>query len=437
MPERGRAGTGAVLSLSAIGKQDTYLTTQANKEDSFFKPKNLQHTNSALAYRSHIINTNGEESWPFGRTINFDINPKTSGDLLANAWIKLELPQLTGSNAYAQFVGHTLLKEARFSINGVTLDREVSEWMIIHHELLINESGERALHNMVGPENTTSGPLSLLIPLYFFFCRDTNHIKDYDEKFVKPYFYLCCCPEQEITISVEFQPVPYFSNVINTSDIYCSKLNLITQEYNLSQQERHYYMDRKHISLINIVVPQATYSIEKNDQTFRNFLSCPFPVKAFHWFLRNKEVESTSNSFYFNNRYNFSSNLSTTICNESPYPIMGDATIYIGGTQQQVGLQNANSANDKVGSLFYKILQNFDHNLTVPCRNIYTYSFALDEYNPNPSGAVNFNATSSTNTYLNGYTRDETVNNDYSLYLYYFTSQVLKYENGFCSSIFA
>ena len=37
---------------------------------------------------------------------------------------------------------------------------------------------------------------------------------------------------------------------------------------------------------------------------------------------------------------------------------MGDATIYIGGAQQQVGLQPANNPNDKIGSLFYKILQN-------------------------------------------------------------------------------
>ncbi len=438
MPDRGRAGTGAVLSLSAIGKQDTYLTTQAKTGDSFFKPTNLQHTNYSLSYKSHILNNpSSGESWPFGRTINFDINPKTSGDLLANAWIKLDLPKLPGSNAYCQIVGHTLLKEARFIVNGVTLDREVSEWMIIRNELFIDNSQTRSQYNMIGPEETTNGPLSLLIPLYFFFCRNENQLTDKETTFSKPYFYLCACPDQKITISVDFQPVPFFSNVVNTSNVSCSQLNLITQEYDITNEERDYYKRNEYFSLINTIVSQAVLPIEKNTQSFRNFLSCPFPVKAFHWFLRNKEVESTSNSFYFNDRYNFSSNLSTTPHNETLYPIMEDATLYIGGTQQQTGLQPTDNPNDKVGNLFYKFLQNFNHDLNTPYRNIYTYSFSLNEYNPNPSGSVNFNATGSTNTYLSGYTRDETKNSDYNLYLYYSTSQVLKYKDGFCSLLFA
>ena len=44
----GRAGTGAVLSLDAIGLQDTYLisnpTSTSNISSSFFQFKNIQHT---------------------------------------------------------------------------------------------------------------------------------------------------------------------------------------------------------------------------------------------------------------------------------------------------------------------------------------------------------------------------------------------------------
>ena len=41
-PERGTAGTGAVLSLSAIGKQDNYLTSE-DPQNSFFNPKYIKH----------------------------------------------------------------------------------------------------------------------------------------------------------------------------------------------------------------------------------------------------------------------------------------------------------------------------------------------------------------------------------------------------------
>ena len=50
--ERGTAGTGAVLSLDAIGKQDTFLLG----DDKRFKPLPIkQHTNFATVYRSHIL----------------------------------------------------------------------------------------------------------------------------------------------------------------------------------------------------------------------------------------------------------------------------------------------------------------------------------------------------------------------------------------------
>ena len=220
--------------------------------------------------------------------------------------------------------------------------------------------------------------------------------------------------------------------MVDTSIVSCSKVNLITQEYNISQQERDYYKSTAQINVVNISVPQAVFPIEKNTTEFRNFLSCPNPVKSFHWFFRNQEVENTSNSYYFNQRYNFSSNLSTPICNETPYPILSDAPIYIGGTEQQVGLRQISTPGDNISSLFYKFLQT--RNLKSPCRNIYTYSFSLNEYNSNPNGAVNFNTN---DTYLTGYTKDDTKDNAYNLYLYYMTSSILKYDKGYCSLLFA
>ena len=70
--ERGTAGTGAVLSLDAIGKQDTFLL---GKDKKFTPPPIKQHTNFATNYRSHIIKNpiDNSLSWPFEKEVRFKI----------------------------------------------------------------------------------------------------------------------------------------------------------------------------------------------------------------------------------------------------------------------------------------------------------------------------------------------------------------------------
>lgn len=435
--ERGTAGTGAVLSLDAIGKQDTFLLG----DDKRFTPPSIkQHTNFATVYRSHIIKKPKDSSlsWPFNQEVRFKINPKTSSDLLANAYLQCELPPLSGSNVYCQYVGNTIIKEIKFSVDGNPIDIIDNDWSIIHNELYNNESTKRANENMTGPPKITQTATKLFIPLYFFFHRTGSVLYESNfmdsDNFFKPYFYMCACWNNDIEISITFQPVSFFSNTIAPNDITLSEINLVTQEFDLTDNERLYLVNNPHTTIINTIGTQPVLQIPTGSHTFKNDLVSSLPVKSFHWFLRDTDFEDASNVLNFNNRYNFSSNGSNSdIYQEYSNQIITDAKIYMNG-MYQIGFQG--SENSRLGSGYYKYTQSFQHHLEPPARNIYTYSFSIDPRNPTPTGALNFAVLDSTKTVMDLRMNDD-AKNSYNMHLYYLGYKFLKYENGFVSTVFS
>jgi len=437
--ERGTAGTGAVLSLDAIGKQDTFLLG----DDKRFKPLPIkQHTNFATVYRSHIVRKpkNSSLSWPFDKEVRFKIDPKTSGDILANAYLQCELPPLLGSNSYCQYVGQSIIKEIKFLVDGNPIDSINNDWTIIHNELYNTESEKRAHLNMTGSSVTTQSATKLFIPLYFFFHRSRSVIFEKNcmetDNFFKSYFYTCACWNNDIEISITFQPVSFFSNATVQSEVSLPELNVITQEFILTDNERLYLMNNPQQTFINTVQNQPVVTVPTGSKTFKNDLTSSLPVKSFHWFLRNVDFEDSSNVLNFNNRYNFSSNGTTSnIYKEFSNQIITDAKIYMNGSYQ-IGFQG--SENSRLGSGYYKYTQSFQHHLEPPTRNIYTYSFAIDPRNPTPTGALNFAVMNSSRTVMDLRMHPDTpTDQSYRMHLYYLGYKFLKYENGFVSSVFS
>ena len=188
--ERSTAGTGAVLSLDAIGKQDTFLLT-SNVQETFWTSNVPRHTNFSKQFRSHIQGrpVNPPISWPFSQEIIFDIDPKTSGDLLANAFLKCSLPSIESifhpATTYANKVGQCLIKEISFLVDGATIDKVEDNWIVMHDDLFLNESESRTFSYIVGQDDGVIAPtenIDLMIPLFLFFNRgntDLNKQIDY------------------------------------------------------------------------------------------------------------------------------------------------------------------------------------------------------------------------------------------------------------------
>ena len=83
---RGKASTGALISLAAVGKQDTFLSGP----DKIFDWKTRQHTDFTVYQTStYVPATPGVANWPFtGQSILVKMYPKQMGDLLTKMYLK-------------------------------------------------------------------------------------------------------------------------------------------------------------------------------------------------------------------------------------------------------------------------------------------------------------------------------------------------------------
>jgi hypothetical protein len=175
---RGRAGTGSVLSLDAIGAQETFLIGQ----DSQFNYKQKRHTNFS-AYQSSVrIFSDGSANWPFGRTITVDnqIKPQQMGDLLKNIYLKCRMPALADfdyyQSSYIDQIGRAILRTVSFTVDGIEIEKIYDDWNVIRDQLYLNIDQKDSIQNLINggqPEGTLNshGPIDLYIPLNFFFAN--------------------------------------------------------------------------------------------------------------------------------------------------------------------------------------------------------------------------------------------------------------------------
>jgi hypothetical protein len=427
----GKAGTGAVLSLDAIGLQDTHLT---GTDDSFFQFKNKRHTPLTKYSAARVfVNPGQVNGWPFGQTIKFQMNPRTMGDLLSNMYLKFKLPP---GNYCSDYLGWAMINQIEFRIDSQVIETIKGDWNVVYSQLHYLIEEQRALDQLF-QGGSVENASSMYIPFNFFFNRrhgtqDTGNPLIHDSYF-KPYFLTCAAyGNKEITVSITFNPTTFF-----TSDGHCTlgSVTLVTDELVIGDAERAFIVGNKQAQVISCVGnnPVATAS----SSPFNINLTPNVPVKTLHWFFRDTRYENSENSTYYQNRYNFSSNIFCTDATETMSPIVGETQFYLNG-QQVLGVAKSTSvANRQDGSYYYKFAQPLNHNLTVPQKNIYSYSFCLRPKDPAPSGAVNFSQLDSDTTKLTGSFYHGALGPTYSINVFYTGYHEIIYDQGFVSLKYA
>jgi len=138
--------TGSIISLNAIGKQDTYLL-EDDPIHSFFKYEPKKHANFTKFHKSLNVNkpSSSSISWPFGETIKVMYNPRNMGDLLANMYVSIELPALTDDDDsyYADQIGRHIFKSVTMRVDETVVEKFHGDWGIIYDELYLDESEKR------------------------------------------------------------------------------------------------------------------------------------------------------------------------------------------------------------------------------------------------------------------------------------------------------
>lgn len=443
----GKAGTGAVLSLDAIGLQDTYLisnptsnTYTSNISSSFFQFTNIKHTNFTKYSTSVKFTSDGSANWPFGQVYNISLRPKEMGDILHNMYLKCTLPPLPHPHQYCNNIGWAIIKEVQLAMDDVILEIIKADWNVLYTELHYTVEEREILLEMINVDPILGG--NLYIPLNFFFNR--RHSSSYTgntlsrENIFKPGLLTCAAHKhRNIILQFTFNPITFFTSATTVS---LSNVYLVTDEIILDDRERQFLQNNTQKNIVTFARNDPMTPIKGTP--FTHNLTPNISVKTLHWFARNAEYEDTSNSYYFNNRFNFThkdyqlpfSSTNTMQQQESNNPIISQSIIYLNSVALFALSKSTSVRNIRDGSYYYKFTQPFNHFLSVPSKNIYTYSFCVHPRDPQPSGSLDFSQLDSTITFITGslYSFAST-KKTWNFYVYYTGFNQITYSNGLVS----
>jgi len=437
-------GEAAKISLKAIGKQDTHLLSK-DPEDSFFNYNTKRHSEFRKYHRAHNVVNNGTiPGWPFAQTVKVQFNPTNMGDLLSNMYLSITMPGITDGN-YADQLGRHILKSVTMYVDDLEVEKIHDDWGIIYDELYLEISEKVANRFLVNRnlgyddssqyEDYARYSSNLVIPLHFFFSRKYASDEYSSNKPNRPYFPVCAIYRQKIEFELEFHAQTFFTNTTDTLSI--QSFNLITEEISVSPEERKYLASERQTFITDVVKKHPTTVSELGLDIIQNNLVPDIPVKCIHWFLRNTDFEVEGDAVgatdenekrLYQNRFNFSSNVSFDEVQTFFDPIMESASFYINGNR----LPNVTNTNHN----YYKYLIPFRNRLARPYRNIYTYSFSMNPINVEPSGNLDFSQIKSDKTLIEvklDTTEVDVSAKTYSLHMYYTGYETFIFDRGFMS----
>ncbi len=437
---------GAVLSLNAIGQQDTYLLN-SDPEQSFFNYTAKQHSNFTKYHKSVTISkpSSSSPTWPFGESVKVTLNPQNMGDLLSNMYIHMTFPAVESNSNIADQIGRHVIESISMRVDETEVDKYHDDWGVIYDEMYLDASEKRTKRYMINRnqadnvshanDNSLSRYKStLMIPIPFFFSRKYEGDEYGSNSPNRPYFPTCAIHKQKIEFEIKFRPKTFFTN--SSYALSLDTFDIITEEITLSPQERTYLMTNKQIFVTDIVKKHPTEETVIGKNAVKLQLVPDIPVKSLFWFLRKQayEDENTHGSpgrpdpnirtRQMSNRFNFSSATSYSIGNSFSSAVLDTAKLYINGQD----LPNIPVADHN----YFKYIVPYNTRLSRPNRNIYTYAFSMNPINVEPSGSLDFSKLNSDRTLLDVQLKPG-LTDVYNLHLYYVGYQTFEFNNGFMS----
>lgn len=476
----GDTGTGALIALDAIGKQDEKLCNLEEfvEDETPFLPKHRQHTEFIRYFKSFKKNKEpNNPTWPFGSRITFKFQPKTMGDLLANMYLKLTLPELS-DGVWTDRIGRAIVEEIEFRVDDVVVEKLTDYMLVGYDELFVTdrikntklytENGELHTNSMVpvdlenrpfvlpiaygtGNQQLNNRGFDLFINLNLFFSRAKN------------WFPVCSIYNQELFVTIVFRNQSWFTNTTGT--VFVNQISLVTEEVTLSHRERLFYMKNPRTLEYKTIEKQTIQTVDNTEGvksgvvlsgTPRQIslkLNSTMTLSGMYWFMQNSRFGNTSsysdsvNSVLFLNRYNFSSHENFSNINplkvgysepyysfeESDFPLLSKISITTSQRDIQF-LQSPITAFSPESSIFFRNIQSQIKGLNTPTRNIYSYFFEQHPLEDYVSGGVNTSINKKTDTYtltVDFLDTTKILSNTYQLHVYNVGYMSLSFEDGF------
>jgi len=428
--------SGTTYSLYAIGPQEKYTI---GKDDTIWNTDYPQHTNFVCYQRYVPI----QGSKFLGETITIELKPKELGDLMCNMYFTCQLPTLGTGGMYVNQVGRALIAQCDFMINDTVVETVYDDWFFIKDQVFLDADEQTAMFSAVNGGSIsslspTTSNVTICVPLEYFFCRRHSHMSKGRERLRRPYFPLCALYNQRIYIRIQFNPWPWISNDWNASlanpiPTYKEIINpaLILEEIKLTEEEKLYYKTKKLRYVVNRLKKEGVQSF--NSATTQLQLTASFPVQLLTWFIRNKKYETVTSNLYTDSRYDYGFT-TQYIQTAVTLPFTSGTSYFVDPIETaKIVLNNMDITSTFQGSLYYAFKQPMEHNLAVPAKSIYMYSFGLNPKEYNAGGYINFSKLDSQTTtlklvFVQQYATQ--VSQGYNLYLFYYGYTILEFENG-------
>jgi len=420
-----RFSSAAIMSLFAKGPQDEFLITD-DPNSSQWKPSIKQHTNSIMYHR--ITTFPGASPTYQGNVVQVPLYPNQLGDLLSNMWLRLTVP--TSVNLSPN-IGRALIKQVDFIVNETIVETLYDDWYIIRDQMFLDADEQ---YGMAAAMSGIKGEIT--IPLEFFFCRRHSVNNTGRERLKKPYFPTCAMKNQIIYIRFTFYSYKWWTNSITPVDF--TNPVLITEEILLENKERMYYRNKPLRYIVNTIKKDATLAFTSSQPVIN--LTASFPVQTLAWFFRNKNYEDINNQNYYDSRYTYGYT-TQYIRSAVPMKFPSGTTNFIDViTSAKLTLNNLDVTSVLPGGLYFGFKQPLEHFLSIPSKNIYSYSFGLTPKEYNQGGYLNFSMLNSQTTTLTltfNPTYSTQVQQGYNLYVFYYGYSFLQFQGGFAGLPFA
>lgn len=465
---------GGLMQLVAVGVQDLYLST--NPQMSLFKVVYHRHTNFSI----ESIRQTFEGEVDFGKSVTVRIG--RDGDLLHRIMIELDIPAITSTNgntiSWVNALGHVIIERVDLYIGELLVDRHYGEWFEIWSELSLDESKRNGYNNMISKyESFTSvtGPLKLLIPLQFWFCRNIglslplvalqyHEVKlviklrefsqlwtfgpnnnytasqsgttvtstagpEFDDTDVSKIIYWTDGTSDTITgiVGGNTRQVTVATSGAKSSQVTYTKpddvpaltpsitdARIYTDFIYLESFERKQFAQNGHEYLIEQLQFDSNTTYQSNQTFLRVPIPFNLPVKQMIWVSQLQRY--TEDRMH----YNFSDTMDPIATTDDP---IEKAVIHFNGQER---------FEERIAE-YFRLAQPYYHSTRCPSTHIYSYNFAVAPEKHQPSGSANFSLLNTVDLRL---TYKSTVG-DSNVRVYAINYNVLKIKSGMGGLLYA
>ena len=436
-----------LLILVSVGKENIFLS--AEPEITFFKIAYKRYTNYSIEQTPQYFKTTPD----FGRKCSVNIGKNADLMGMTYIYVELPHIQMENFNnnnkkfSWVQKIGLALINYVEIEIGGYIIDRHYGDWLNIWNELSTSNGVKKSYNKMIGNiieltnYSLTKSIYKLYIPLSFWFCQDNG--------LTLP---LIALKNTDIKIHVEFNDIDlcyklspsYYINILDNICLFepGERFYQIYQNdkiigefiyFDVITQQLYYNPIKGKIIIPSTANDTKLKLIGEKSNNIINITPNTVIIKNEDYFKFNKPSILNSylliNYVYLDNneRLNFINNdheyviqtitsipeqIISTINSIYKLPLTNPTKMLIwrGVMQSNKNSNNhfdytydneniinkclliINSVNRmELNSIeYYTTLQNYQYNFSNYQNGLYTFSFALNPKDLQPSGSLNF-----------------------------------------------